>query len=171
MTATNLIWTLSGVISYKDGTWKAAEIRSDYTGFFQTGPNIGQFPEVIKLLTELGLVAPPAVADPTVKHFVFRFSALHTSRKNKISVAGDNERITAFGDQRAIAALEADRNFRAYFKVTTTPNTPLGILLGVLIGPVTGPGPEPEPEPGVPGQLVTDDGRFFITNDGLRIAT
>ena len=124
------IWQMSATISYTDGTWSSSVYRKDGSGFYKTGPDISHFPEIIDLVTRLGLV-PKSTSNDGVNNVVFRFSFFSVDGTITI-LAEDNELIVdpvSNTDLATVGAiLAADTDFATEF-------------VGSL------PVPEPEPVP------------------------
>lgn len=143
MAQSSLVWNLSGIIAYYNGSWEPVEVRVDHTGFFRIGPNVSQYPEIVSFINELGLAPPTIVSNTTVRKFVFRFSATLVAG-GRIGVAWDNEKIIAFGDSDTIAALAMDNDFRNYFQIQEDTQNNIQYL-------------------------VTEDSDFIATADGIRL--
>lgn len=60
----SLIWSLSGVISYKDETSANFTVLKDRYQYFQEGPDVSALPEIVALMTDLGLPTKTAEAIP-----------------------------------------------------------------------------------------------------------
>lgn len=136
-----LIWYISATISYKNGTWRTAEMRQDNSGYTQTGPDITQLPEITQLLTQIGITPKPTKPDPTIYKLTYRFSATYANN-NTITVLGDTETTPVITNNLNTikTALEQDTNFNNNL-ITYTPPTPPNELtdnFNGTAGPITG---------------------------------
>lgn len=111
-----LIWSLSGTISYLDNTWRTFSVCSDNSGFSTVGPDISAYPEIVALLTSLGLPTRDSVADTSVKRTTFRLNILDTESDGRVLVTGGNDQISVqSANQAIIDKLVADHNYISMF--------------------------------------------------------
>lgn len=113
----SFIWALEGLISYNDNTWAGFEVRRDLFEFKTTGPDVSQHPEIVSLMTDLGLPTKAPVVDPTITDFVYRFSILYSEDNgNTIEIGGsDGFRLEDNFSQRAVIDISANPDFNDYF--------------------------------------------------------
>ena len=117
----SLIWSLSGVISYKDETSANFTILKDRYQYFQEGPDVSALPEIVALMADLGLPTKTAVVDPNITDLEFRFSVLDAETNNttiEVGGASGGYRIRDNNYETTIAALTEDANFTQSFGTT-----------------------------------------------------
>ena len=105
-----LIWNLSALISYKDGSWASSEVRNN----FSSGPDVSALPQIVSLISNLGLTPKSAVPDPTITSFVYRFSVMGTNGITYVC-SGIEGIVETDGLQEIAAELAADPDFSSYF--------------------------------------------------------
>lgn len=114
----SLIWSLSGVISYKNDTSANFTVLKDRYQYFQEGPDVSALPEIVALMTDLGLPTKTAVVDPNITDLEFRFSVLDAETNNttiEVGGASGGYRIRDNNYETTIAALTEDANFTQSF--------------------------------------------------------
>ncbi len=108
----SLIWSISGTVSYTNGSWAGFEMRQDEDGYSETGPDMSAHPEIVACFTNLGLSAKTPVSDPTIADIVFRFSILNASDDGVFVMGGsDAVLVTNHHDAEIVTAMPADDNF------------------------------------------------------------
>jgi len=120
----SLIWSLSGIISYKDNTSANFTILKDLDQYLQVGPDVSALPEIVSLMTDLGLPTKTAVANPDITDIEFRFSVLDAESNNTtIEIGGTNAGFRVKDDnyQTTIAALTQDVTFTQSFGTSEPP--------------------------------------------------
>jgi hypothetical protein len=123
----SLIWSLSGIISYKDNTSANFTILKDLDQYLQVGPDVSALPEIVSLMTDLGLPTKTAVANPNITDIEFRFSVLDAESNNTtIEIGGTNAGFRVKDDnyQTTIAALTEDVTFTQSFGTSEPPPPP-----------------------------------------------
>lgn len=84
-----VVWALEGVVSYVDGSWAGFDVREDdQVGFTQTGPNVSDNEQIVKLMLDLGLPTKPFVPNPEVADIVYRFSILDAASDGDVIEVG-----------------------------------------------------------------------------------
>jgi len=132
----SLIWSLSGIISYKDNTSANFTILKDLDQYLQVGPDVSALPEIVSLMTDLGLPTKPAVANPNITDIEFRFSVLDAESNNTtIEIGGTNAgyRIKDDNYETTIAALTQDATFTQSFGTSEPPPPGIPNVTGIVL--------------------------------------
>ena len=132
----SLIWSLSGVISYKDETSANFTVLKDRYQYFQEGPDVSTLPEIVALMTDLGLPTKTAVVDPNITDLEFRFSVLDAETNNttiEVGGASGGYRIRDNNYETTIAALTEDVNFTQSFGTSEPPPPGIPNVTGIAL--------------------------------------
>lgn len=61
-----LNWNFSAIVAYTNNTWTSVEIRETAGIRYTRGPDISSHPEVVDLLTKLGMTPKNAVENESI---------------------------------------------------------------------------------------------------------
>lgn len=113
----SVVWSLSGVIAYTDGSVKGFEVVKDRQQSFHTGPDVSTHPKIVKIFRDLELPTKAAIEDPLIKDIKFRFSILDALTNNvTVEIGGtDNYIIKDTFYDEAHDLLSVDPFFLASF--------------------------------------------------------
>ncbi len=107
-----MVWNLSVIITYADGSWESAELILDEKGGYRSfGPDVSALPQVQEFVASLGLT--PAIGSyyrTDVTDVTLRFSSIATN--GEIYTAGATEDVVVYNNLEGIqGALESDPYF------------------------------------------------------------
>ncbi len=86
-----IVWSLSVIVTYLDGSWSSSSLTYDKSGLQSVGPDISSIPEIKQLVSSLGFTPVSGQSDLNITNVVFRFSVLTTN--GHINVLGDTDKI------------------------------------------------------------------------------
>lgn len=87
----SIVWSLSGVIAYVDGSVKGFEVVHDRQQDLRTGPDVSTVPEIVKMFTDLDLPTKAPIPDPSIRDITFRFCVIDALTNNVTVEIGGTE--------------------------------------------------------------------------------
>ena len=114
----NIIWSLSGVIAYKNDKSTSFMVMEDRYQYLVVGPDVSALPEIVALMADLNLPTKEVVIDPNITDLKFRFSVLDAETNNttiEVGGASGGFRVRDANYGLAIAALSNRPFFIGYF--------------------------------------------------------
>lgn len=120
-----IVWSLSVVVTYADGSWSSSFISSDLDGSRMIGPDVSRLQAIKELVASLGYTPKSGFSAVNPTSVVFRFSVIDAN--GRIGILADTEAIDIISND--LENVAANLGYDPFFIETMVEPT-INYLLG-----------------------------------------
>lgn len=120
-----IVWSLSVVVTYADGSWSSSFISSDLDGSRMIGPDVSRLQVIKELVASLGYTPKSGFSAVNPTSVVFRFSVIDAN--GRIGILADTEAIDIISND--LENVAANLGYDPFFIETMVEPT-INYLLG-----------------------------------------